>query len=82
MSKGDIRKCAFCLKEYIARENDMTEVCQVCYKRHTRSKKGEVLADKKISVKKDYKARRGGHKNSFAKPLPDLKVSLNWKSSE
>ena len=79
MSVGDIRKCSFCLKEYkVTNSHACLQVCGTCEGRHLRSKKKTLSVDKKAKVEKDLLARRKLHKNWFAKPLPDVKVSLNW----
>lgn len=79
MSAGDIRKCSFCLKEYtVTKHHACLQVCGTCEGRHFSSKKKTLSVDKKAQVEKDLLARRKLHKNGFAKPLPDVKVSLNW----
>lgn len=79
MSVGDIRKCGFCQKEYVATKgHSCLQVCGSCEGRHLSSKKKKLSIDKKMALEKDLLARRKLHKNGFSKPLPDVKVSLNW----
>lgn len=81
MAIGDVRKCSFCLNEYIVTKTyKLSECCATCRERHRKSKKGNIKKDnmnvsyQKFALASARKKVKISKVDKCMNPVP----ALNW----